>query len=48
MATVFCEMCLWHYQPRTRNGIAKAIREHWSCGFSRATKREVDRGHAPT
>jgi hypothetical protein len=30
---IICEMCQWHYQPRTRNGVAKAIRIHLDCGF---------------
>jgi hypothetical protein len=33
IALVICEMCNWQYKPRTRNGIARAIRLHWDCGF---------------
>ena len=30
-----CLMCHWQYHPRTRDGLAKAIRQHRSCGFNR-------------
>jgi len=33
-ALVICEMCNWHYQPKTRNGIARAIKLHRNCGFT--------------
>ena len=30
---VCCLMCSWVHHPRTRNGLAKALREHRRCGF---------------